>query len=415
MDPPQKGGMGVFVGNTTRKAYDKETFASLVECCSRLFCCDEEIVITDLLLAAEKAISERDIEAELGISERKVHEFMIRMERHGLVNRVTTGQVSDILSKPQRQPRSAREVLQTNQHHASAQSFWRLSSYFILVVHYKLTKMEETLQERRRSLQECDRFICPACSTIYDSLEVQKLEMDGFDAHFICYCGVKVELDDKEAKDSVFSSQQHRCEEQVKTLKKCLTAAWGMEVPQFPIYVRGKEKASEKAPETSTTETAPSTAEAASSVVSGYSGTSDGSNTTTPHPVVKSLLSDVSQRAKTIFSGRSETGKIKFHMRGASSKPSKAAVTTSSTDKVSKVPVMAAESREAVPKTGSQPAETPAPLEPCTVEKEEDITFYIEKLGRSFSLAEAQDHQKHMNNEEFERFLELQERYLNFI
>lgn len=104
-DVVQKGGMGAFVANTTRKAYDKETFASLVECCTRLFCCDEEIVITDLLLAVEKAVTERDIEAELGIAERRVHEFMVKLERNGLVSRVTMGQAADILAKPQRQPR----------------------------------------------------------------------------------------------------------------------------------------------------------------------------------------------------------------------------------------------------------------------------------------------------------------------
>ncbi|KAK1443236.1 hypothetical protein BgAZ_201120 [Babesia gibsoni] len=410
----QKGGLAAFIANTTRKAYDKETFASLVECCSRLFCCDEEIAITDLLLAAEKAISERDIEAELGISERRVHEFLVRLERHGLVNRVTTGHAADIYSRPQRQHKSAREGAAPQQQQGNTQSFWRLSSYFIIVVHYKLSKMEEILQQRRRSLNECDRFVCPGCKALYDSLEVQKLEMDGFDAHFICYCGSKVELDDKETKDSIYSSQQQRCEEQVKTLKKCLTAAWGMEVPSFPVYSKSKEKAAEKS-DAQTNEAAASTVGGSSSAVSGYSGTSDGSNTTTMRPVVKSLLSEMVKQPMTAFSGRSETGKIKFHMRGASTKQSTATNIASDGDhQANNTPTVR------TPKSGEsnismdEGAGGKASQDTDSVEQEDDIMFYIDKLGRSFTLSEAQDHQKHMNNEEFERFLELQERYLNF-
>ncbi|GIX65408.1 general transcription factor IIE polypeptide 1 GTF2E1 [Babesia caballi] len=421
LDSAQKGGIGAIGANTTRKAYDKETFAALVESCSRLFCCDEEIVITDLLLAVEKAVSERDMEAEIGLPERKIHEFLVRLERHGLVNRVTVGQASDITAKQQRQPKVARDVMPAQQQ-PNTQSFWRLSSYFIVVVHYKISKMEEVLQQRRRSLHEVDRFVCPACNAVYDSLEVQKLEMDGFDAHFICYCGSKVELDDKAAKDSIYSSQQQRCEEQVRNLKKCLAAAWGMEVPQFPVYVKGKDKPGQKEAEKADGQTLVNATESAvggaSSVVSAASGTSESSAANTPRPVVKSLLSEVNKQTRTHLNSRGESGKIKFRMHGllGQKAPSVPVVTAA-------VKLMTAPSQEkALEETPAAVPPEPPVLEPVKepeadahAKPEEEISFYITKLGRSFPLAEAQDQQQHMNNEEFERFLELQDTYLNFL
>nr|BAN65571.1 hypothetical protein [Babesia bovis] len=407
LDGVQKGGMSAIAANTTRKAYDKETFAALVESCTRLFCCDEEIVIVDLLLAVEKAINERDIEAEIGISERKVHEYLSRLERHGLVTKVTTGQQYDIMAKPVRQPKSARDLLPQQQHQSTTQCHWRLSKYFIVVVHYKLNKMEEILQQRRRSLHECDRFICGKCNAVYDSLDVQKLELDGFDAHFICYCGSKVELDDTETKDSMYSSQQQRCEEQVKTLKKCLSAAWGMDVPQFPIYVKNKSKGEEQPQEDSDNLTsAPSVVEAASSVVSNGSGTSETSSTMTSMPVVKSLMSDFKKQTSDSLGKKLETGKIKFHMHGMINKKSAGTHVTSATKLVTehtKAPVATTTPKE-VKVQGSTPEVTTQEDSKPSQESGDDITFYIGKLGRSFPLVEAQNHQQHMSNEEFENF-----------
>ncbi|GBE60050.1 transcription initiation factor alpha [Babesia ovata] len=413
-DPPVKGGVGSIVSNTTRKAYDKETFAALVECCTRLFCCDEEIVIADLLLAVERAITERDIEAELGLPERKVHEFLVRLERHGLVSKVTTGQTSDILAKPVRQPKSSRDILPPPPP-SSAQTFWRLSSYFILAVHYKLSKMEETLLQRRRVLHECDRFVCPSCNTVYDSLEVQKLEMDGFDAHFICYCGSKVELDDKDTKDSIYSSQQKRCEEQVRNLKKCLAAAWGMEIPQYTVFIRGKEKTLKKEEEAPAQDsTAMSAVGGASSVASGTSDTSESVNAVQAKPIVQSLLADVKRHTVTSLSNSGKTSKIKFRMNNMVKQGTE---TTGQATLATKPLSEASSDAQAETKPqDSAPAEQPDVVDANEqMEKAEDIMFYITKLGRSFPLTEAQDNQQHMNNEEFENFLELQDRYLNFL
>ncbi|CDR94799.1 TRANSCRIPTION INITIATION FACTOR IIE, ALPHA SUBUNIT, Winged Helix DNA-binding domain containing protein, putative [Babesia bigemina] len=413
-DPPVKGGVGSIMVNTTRKAYDKETFAALVESCTRLFCCDEEIVIADLLLAVERAITERDIESELGLPERKVHEFLVKLERHGLVSRVTTGQTTDILAKPVRQPRSSRDILPPPPQ-SNAQTFWRLSSYFILAVHYKLSKMEEMLMQRRRSLHECDRFVCPSCNAIYDSLEVQKLEMDGFDAHFICYCGSKVELDDKATKDSIYSSQQQRCEEQVRNLKKCLAAAWGMEVPQFAVYIRGKEKIVNKEEDGAAQDSAAiSTVGGASSVVSGTSDTSESLTAAPAKPIVKSLLAEVTRHTTTTLSSNGKTSKIKFRMHHTLKQET---ATTNQVTLATKLLNEASSGTQADAKSqDSAPAEQANVVEESEqMEKAEDITFYITKLGRSFPLTEAQDYQQHMNNEEFENFLELQDRYLNFL
>ncbi|ORM39638.1 uncharacterized protein BXIN_0252 [Babesia sp. Xinjiang] len=396
IDSAQKGGVNAIAANNTRKAYDKETFAALVESCSRLFCCDEEIIITDLLLAVEKAVSERDIEAEIGLSERRVHESLVRLERHGLVTKVTTGHGTDILAKPVRQPKSARDILppppQPNTH-----SYWRLSKYFVIAVHYKLRKMEEILKQRRQSLHDCDRFVCHNCGALYDSLDVQKLEMDGFDAHFLCYCGSKVELD-------------------VKTLKKCLAAAWGMDVPQFPVYVRNKDKATDKSQEEQETVNASQSAVgAASSVASGGSAVSDISSLNTPRPVVKSLLSDINKQ-KTTFGARAEQGKIKFHMHGMTGKKTHTLSHSTAAAKLVAEQLHDTGMKEAQKHTSHDANTMPKAAEQSTqVETDEDIMFHIAKLGRSFPLAEAQNHQQHMSNEEFERFLELQDQYLNFL
>lgn len=89
-------------GDITKKSYDKETFASLLECCSRLFFCDEEIVIVDLLLATERAISEKDLEDEIGLPENRLREHLSRLERHGILTKFSNTSVANIFQKPQR-------------------------------------------------------------------------------------------------------------------------------------------------------------------------------------------------------------------------------------------------------------------------------------------------------------------------
>eukprot|EP00375_Theileria_parva_P003906 XP_766592.1 hypothetical protein [Theileria parva strain Muguga] len=254
-------------GDITKKSYDKETFASLLECCSRLFFCDEEIVIVDLLLATERAISEKDLEDEIGLPENRLREHLSRLERHGILTKFSN------------------------------------------------TSMEEFLQQKLKGLYESDKFICPKCESTYDSLTVQTLEMDGFDAHFICKCGTKVELDDRSAKEDIYSSQQKRFQEQVKSLKKCLYEAWGMEVPEFPVFVKKLEKTLGES-KTNNLESS-SVAGDSSSVVGGGSSSvvSDGSGSLVKK-VPSSIVSvDRGKLDSSSFGGRTDNKKIKFHMK----------------------------------------------------------------------------------------------------
>lgn len=286
----------------------------------------------------------------------------------------------------------------------SNQMYWRINNHVILVIHYKLSKMEETLQQRRRGLYECDRFLCPECNSIYDALEVQKLDMDGFDSHFICYCGTKVELDDKSAKDDLYASQQKRCEDQVKTLKKCLYEAWGMDVPEFPIFTRKsalKQLVNENgsvvnAEGSSVVGETSSATGVPSSVVSDSSATNvkDTSNST--------ILSDTGN--KSSVSDLQGGKKIRFHMKVAPGVRN--LVKSSSESAKSTTPSREPVAPGAVQENVSSERESV---------KDEIPNFYISKLDKTLTLIEAQEYQQHMTNAEFEDFLELQDRYLNVI
>ncbi|EKX74351.1 transcription initiation factor iie, alpha subunit, putative [Theileria equi strain WA] len=402
MTVPIKGGsaMSALTGEITKKAYDKETFVSLMECCSRLFFRDEEIVIIDLLLATEHAISEKDIEIEIGLPEQSIREHLTRLEHHGILTRFSNAQSTNIYQKTPRLPKKEITKETTTGH----QMYWRINNHVVLVIHYKLSKMEETLQQRRKSLYECDRFLCPECNSTYDALEVQKLDMDGFDSHFICYCGTKVELDDKSAKDDMYASQQKRCEDQVKTLKKCLYEAWGMDVPEFPIFTRksalkqliGENNSTANAEESSIVGETSSATGAPSSVASDSSATNakDTSNSV--------IASDTGNQSSIAYSQGGK--KIRFHMRVA---PGVQNLVKPSSDPVKPI----TPSREPV-SSGIVQEVVSSEIESI---KDEVPNFYISKLDKTLSLIEAQEYQQHMTNAEFEDFLELQDRYLNVI
>ncbi|XP_953702.1 transcription factor TFIIE, putative [Theileria annulata] len=295
-------------GEINKKSYDKETFSSLLECCTRLFFCDEEIVIVDLFLATERAISEKDLEDELGLPENRLREHLSRLERHGILTRFSNTSVTNIFQKPQRAYKkdSTRES-------SSTHTYWRINNHVIIVIHYKLTKMEEILQQKLKGLYESDKFICPKCESTYDSLTVQTLEMDGFDAHFICKCGTKVELDDRSAKEDIYSSQHKRFQEQVKNLKKCLYDAWGMEVPEFPVFVKKHEKLLSET-KTNNLESSSVVGDSSSVVGGGSSVVSDGSESAVKK-VPSSIVSVDRGKLDSSFGGRTDNKKIKFHMK----------------------------------------------------------------------------------------------------
>ncbi|KAK2197640.1 bifunctional tRNA-guanine(15) transglycosylase-like/Queuine tRNA-ribosyltransferase-like/Winged helix-like DNA-binding domain superfamily/Transcription factor E [Babesia duncani] len=392
MSTSNKGDLGLFSANGegTKKVYDKDSFSALVECCTRLFCCDEEIVITDLLLHTERAFCERDIESEIGLSERKVRENLARLERHGIVSRVSVGEAVDIYQKP---PRSFKKGAPNMQQSPTSQSYWRISNYVIIAIHYKLRRMEEILQQRRKSLHESDKYTCPSCGDSYDGLDVQKLEIDAFDAHFLCYCGAKMELDDKGAKDDIFSSQQQRCKEQIQTLKKCLYAVWGMEVPVFQIYKKKLDPNGDNDDEeddkdsTSTPRDSQSTVEAAS-VISGGTCTS---STVPGGTGAKSILSEIVLpkhnkplvQLKHNHLPRGDVGKIKFHIGGTSKLQIKLP-SPKSDEKEFKAPTL--ENLNIAPQVKKIP------------------DFFISKLNIAVPLTEAQKYQQHMTQTDATEF-----------
>lgn len=133
------------------------------------------------------------------------------------------------------------------------------------------------------------------------------------------------------AMDDVYTSQQQRCEEQIRTLKNCMNAAWGMEVPLFPMYnkrnegsTNGVENNDDKS---SVADTAALNAEA-KSVVSASSG--NGSSPPTQSVPLGSVLSEPSrfmfnlnQQASTPREHKPDGSRIKFHIGCSGSQTSK--------------------------------------------------------------------------------------------
>ncbi|SJK86336.1 transcription initiation factor TFIIE alpha subunit [Babesia microti strain RI] len=403
-----------------KKGYNKQIFAALVESFSRLFLCDEEIVICDLLLHTERSLCDKDIELAIGIPDKKVREICTKMYKQRYLAKDTASGVPitepcDTVYKPNDKVAGisvSREVI-------NSQCFYRLSNYLVLTVYYKMKSIEELLQRQKDRLNDIDIYICPNCNSTYDGLEVQMCHLDPKDSQFLCDCKTRLVLDDLKKKQDSCESQIRRFEQQTRELKKHLSAAWGMQVPVFAIFNRNKpsnigsletplqrmllrvpnpitslpeqikEKTSSTSPKTTMINDIDHCNKQELSQSMSSSATSVADNITIPF-IPKRPASDVGQSTST--------NKIKFHMKTSLNLNFKRPLAQANTPVGGRLVIKVSDD---VKMTNDNPKDVP--------------NFFISKLNSYYTLQEAENLQDEMTMEEFQHFSDLYDRYLNNI
>ncbi|KFH11075.1 general transcription factor IIE polypeptide 1 GTF2E1 [Toxoplasma gondii VAND] len=271
------------------KPFDRSLFRAFLTAASRLFCDDDQIIIVDFLAHHEKAYTERDLIERLGWPDRRVREACAALERMQLVAKEQLSGVGSAAARSEKgasttqapgnagprgndsvvgsssgstvssssgaggssspnQP-SASSSVGAGQASQSAPFYFKISPFCLLVFHFRLQRAEQQVEENRRAAEGRDVFFCPKCSTKYDALEAQLLDVDPRDAHFLCkFCDEKLEHEDSKVALQQAISLQQRCEKQLQTIRTLVRRGWNMEVPSFPPYSRAERSAHRNRP-----------------------------------------------------------------------------------------------------------------------------------------------------------------------
>lgn len=157
--------------------YDKEKkfLLYLLIYISRFFMTDEEIVIFDLFVHNECLYLEKDITNCVNINEQKTRSILAKFLKERFIIEV--------------------QKKKNNEKGSSYQTYYCLNNYIVHVIDFKIKQMEIEIQKTKN---DSDVYICTACKTKYSQMDAQMLPLDPYDAHFLCICNSKLELIDKE-------------------------------------------------------------------------------------------------------------------------------------------------------------------------------------------------------------------------
>lgn len=157
--------------------YDKEKkfLLYLLIYISRFFMTDEEIVIFDLFVHNECLYLEKDITNCVNINEQKTRSILAKFLKEQFIIEV--------------------QKKKNNEKGSNYQTYYCLNNYIVHVIDFKIKQMEIEIQKTKN---DSDLYICTHCKTKYSQMDAQMLPLDPYDAHFLCVCKNKLELIDKE-------------------------------------------------------------------------------------------------------------------------------------------------------------------------------------------------------------------------
>ncbi|ANQ06211.1 Transcription initiation factor IIE [Plasmodium coatneyi] len=385
--------------------YDKEKrfFLHLMIYVSRFFLNDEEIVVFDLFVHNECLYLEKDIINCLNMNEQKIRSILSKLLKEKFIIQV--------------------QKLKTTERGSTFQVYYCLNNYIVYVIDYRVRQMEVQLKKDR---SDNDMYVCNFCNTTYSQLDAQLLPLDSYDAHFLCFCNNKIELVEKDesSNDRIYNRYTkyiNILKEHTEKLKNYFiplyTEKFSRVVPNS-LHSLAEDNSSDESMTNNSSEL--SLTNNSSQVSQSNSGKvpeqKRAKNEETPTDACSSVIRS-DKKIKICMNAKGKKGThqvVAPSTGGRSTSPAKDQVehkteqkghTTGRTKHKSGdlARVQQSASQMVVLKGTQKTNEPEMPL------------FYIEKFKKEFSLMDAQKLQQDMTQDEFERFMELQDEYLDLI
>ncbi|SCO65365.1 transcription initiation factor IIE subunit alpha, putative [Plasmodium vivax] len=385
--------------------YDKEKrfFLHLMMYVSRFFLNDEEIVIFDLFVHNECLYLEKDIINSINMHEQKIRSILSKLLKEKFIIQV--------------------QKLKTTERGSSFQMYYCLNNYIVYVIDYRVRRMEVELRKDRN---DSDLYVCTFCNATYSQLDAQLLPLDSYDAHFLCLCNNKIQLVERdESSDERIYSRYTKYLDILKEHTEKLKNYF------IPLYT---EKFSRVAP--SSTHSPPadhSSDESLTNNSSELSLTNNSSlvsqnnpgraaeqrkatNEETPTDACSSVIRS-DKKIKICMNVKGKKGSIQVaspSSGGRGANPGKGEAEESTEQKGHTTGRTKHKSGDLA--HAQQSASEMAVLKDAQKADEPEMPlFFIEKFNKEFSLMDAQKLQQDMTQDEFERFMELQDEYLDLI
>ncbi|GAW79313.1 hypothetical protein, conserved [Plasmodium gonderi] len=391
--------------------YDKEKrfFQHLMIYVSRFFMNDEEIVIFDLFVHNECLYLERDIINSINMNEQKIRSILSKLLKEKFIIQV--------------------QKYKSNERGSSYQMYYCLNNYIVYVIDFRIKQMELQLQKKR---SDDDVYICNFCNVTYSQLDAQLLPLDSYDAHFLCFCNNKIELIDKDesSNDRIYNRYTkylNILKEHTEKLKNYF----------IPLYT---EKFSKMTPNSLNSIAADNSSEGSVTNNSSELSLTNNSSLVSQKNSRKSVEHKKSNNEETTADACSSVIrtdkkiKICMNMKGKNSANKKmgnnSIVTTRTVNRMNdeendnSVIIMNSKEKnnnksdhvDQVDKSSKEIAvDDKGLIDSPKIDVPEMPLFFIEKFNKEFSLMEAQKLQQDMTQNEFERFVELQDEYLDLI
>ncbi|GAB64797.1 transcription initiation factor IIE alpha subunit [Plasmodium cynomolgi strain B] len=385
--------------------YDKEKryFLHLMIYVSRFFLNDEEIIIFDLFVHNECLYLEKDIINCINMNEQKIRSILSKLLKEKFIIQV--------------------QKLKTNERGSSFQLYYCLNNYIVYVIDYRVRKMEIQLRKERN---DNDLYVCNLCNATYSQLDAQLLPLDSYDAHFLCFCNNKVELVEKDesSNDRIYNRYTkylNILKEHTEKLKNYFiplyTEKFSRVLPNS-LHSLATDNSSDESMTNNSSEL--SLTNNSSQVSQNNHGKAAeqkrAKNEETPTDACSSVIrSDKKIKICMNVKGKRGTNQVVAPSTGGrTTSPGKdeeegdteqkGHVTGRTKCKSGGVAQVQPSVSEMVVLKDTQKADEP-----------EMPLFFIEKFKKEFSLMDAQKLQQDMTQDEFERFMELQDEYLDLI
>ncbi|CAA9986547.1 transcription initiation factor IIE, alpha subunit, putative [Plasmodium knowlesi strain H] len=385
--------------------YDKEKrfFLHLMIYVSRFFLNDDEIVVFDLFVHNECLYLEKDIINSLNMNEQKIRSILSKLLKEKFIIQV--------------------QKLKTTERGSTFQVYYCLNNYIVYVIDYRIREMEVQLRKDRN---DNDMYVCNFCKATYSQLDAQLLPLDSYDAHFLCFCNNKIELVEKDESNhdriyNRYTKYINILKEHTEKLKNYFiplyTEKFSRVVPNS-LHSLAADNSSDESMTNNSSEL--SLTNNSSQVSQNNPGKlpeqKRAKNEETPTDTCSSVIrSDKKIKICMNVKGKKGTNKVVASStvgkttspekdQGEDNIEQKGHITGRTKHKSADLAqVQQSTSEMVVLKDSLKTNEPEMPL------------FFIEKFKKEFSLMDAQKLQQDMTQDEFERFMELQDEYLDLI
>jgi transcription initiation factor IIE alpha subunit len=185
------------------------------------------IVLLELLLAAGKEVSEKDLSITLKLPIKQIHKYLSELSLHGLLKPITKRQ-DTIISEAEGMAPGAKKW--------QYQMFWYIDyKHFVDVVKYKIHKMGEEISKRTNDL-DVTKYICPnpKCRSKFTAYDAIQLHCNQFRCDK-CKEHPPLEIEDASQTVAEIQQKEKRINEQLQVLKDQVKKTQSIKIPQARI------------------------------------------------------------------------------------------------------------------------------------------------------------------------------------